>query len=137
MMKKLLTVLVLMAIVAGAVVPILVQADTVSACEGRTPGYWKNHIEEWEGWGPGACFNHVFGVGPHQTLINVLNTGGGKWYALDRHAVAAILNATSSDLDFYDYSWVIQNVQDAYGTGNWEYYKDILEDANEMGVAGD
>lgn len=136
-MKKLLVIIVIMVIVVGAVVPVLARAGTAAACtEGLTPGYWKNHIEAWEGWGPNACFNHVFGVGPHQRLIDVLNTGGGKWDALNRHAVAALLNATS-DLDFHSYDWVINNVRAAYSSGNWGYYKSLLEDANEMGVAGD
>ncbi len=47
-----------------------------------------------------------------------------------------MLNATS-DLNFYSYDWVINNVRAAYSSGNWEYYKNILEAANSMGVAGD
>jgi len=145
-MKKLLVLLILMVITIGSVVPVLAQTSSASACtgtEGLSPGYWKNHLEDWPkgaepGWGPYACFNHaVFHVGPCKSLIDVLNTGGGGEKAFDRQAVAALLNATSPlGLDFHSLGWVQGIVQDAYRTKNWDYYKNILEAANNMGVAG-
>lgn len=133
-MKKLLLILVVMAMLVGAVVPVLVQADTASACwEGRTPGYWKNHTGAWVGYSTGADFNSVFGVGPHKTLLEVLRTGGGKWDALHRHAVAALLNSTSG-ITFLGSDAVIDVVLWAYSpAGNWESAKDYLEALNESG----
>lgn len=134
MKKKLLLIAVVMAVLVGAVVPVLVQADTASACwEGRTPGYWKNHTSAWKVYKTTDNFRTVFGVGPDKSLIQVLNTGGGKWDALHRHAVAALLNSTSGVV-FLGPDAVIDVVQWAYSpAGNWASAKDYLEDLNESG----
>ncbi len=141
-MKKLLAILVVIAIAVGAVVPVLVQADTASACGivGLSPGYWKNHMAvwdgtdpEWDGPVPGAYFDVVFGVGPHKTLLEVLNTGGGKLVALNRAALAALLNSywlDSETSSWYYYSaWYIKtHVQDAYnGIRSWQSVKAEFE----------
>lgn len=130
-MKKLLVVLVLMGILVAAVLPV-----TASACtQGLTPGYWKQpqHFDAWVTYSPTSNFLEVFGVGPDASLLEVLWTGGGEWNALNRHAVAALLNSTVPGTDFYLTSEVISGVQWAYSTGNWEYVKDILVTANESG----
>lgn len=132
-MKKFFAVLVLVAIIVAAVVPVLAHADTASACwEGRTPGYWKNHVDDWVGYSTGDHFVDVFGVGPDEDLLDVLTTGGGKWTAMHRHAVAALLNSTAGGY-FYDTEDVIYAVQWAYDHDNWWTVKDWLETANEYG----
>jgi len=147
MMKRLLAILVVMAMVVGALIPVLAQTSAASACEnGLTPGYWKNHTEvwdndplgEWDGPVPGDSFEDVFGVdipGADVTLLQALQTGGGQWKALNRHAVAALLNsywlgAESDGWDYYsEYHIIVEVVQEAYDSGNFEFWKNHLEEA--------
>ena len=102
--------------------------------EGCTPGYWKNHVDSWNTYGPSQRFNafDVFGVGPDKELLKVLKQGGGHEKALGRHAVAALLNA--AHLEDYEYSvdQVIGMVKAAY-TDKYDYedIKDLLELENE------
>ena len=81
-------------------------------------------------------YNTVFGVTAfeNKTLGDALATGGGGEKALMRHATAALLNAASPDVD-YDLteSEVIQIVQNAYATGDFESAKNTLEKQNELG----
>jgi hypothetical protein len=59
--------------------------------------------------------------------------GGGE-NALARHAVAALLNASSPDVDYYtDVAGVIALVQEAYATGEFESAKDLLDLQNNLG----
>ncbi|MBI4304239.1 MAG: hypothetical protein HY665_07900 [Chloroflexi bacterium] len=102
--------------------------------EGLTPGYWKNHLSAWQGYTPSQYFDAVFGVGPHVTLLKALQTGGGGAFALGRHAVAALLNAASSNVDYpLAEAQVIALVQNAYATGTFEGVKNTLEGYNELG----
>ncbi|MHA2219567.1 MAG: hypothetical protein ACXACY_26980 [Candidatus Hodarchaeales archaeon] len=110
--------------------------------EGCTPGFWKQsqHFESWQ-INPDADFDTLFGVdslGPDMTLLEVLRRGGGGMYALNRHAVAAFLNIISPDVSYlYTPGEVIQMVQEAYATGDFEAMKMILEYQNEMGCLFD
>ncbi len=70
--------------------------DKKYTCQGRTPGYWKNH----DGWpspyNKNTKFKDVFDPSSpfeNKTLLEVLETGGGGDYELGRHIVAALLNA--------------------------------------------
>jgi hypothetical protein len=105
--------------------------------EGCTPGFWKNHPEEWPArFDPEDEFDEVFGVviadDPDLTLGEALELGGGGENALARHAVAALLNAASGDVDFeFTVAEVINKVQEAIETGNIEEVKNELEDENE------
>jgi len=98
--------------------------NVVPGNEGCTPGYWKNHPEQWDGVAPDATstiiytlkFNATFGVTPTQsglpdtaTLMDAVNLGGGGLYALDRHAAAALPSA-----DSVNYSYSVQGVIDLY-----------------------
>jgi hypothetical protein len=104
--------------------------------EGCTPGFWKNHtgqgpgnqLNEWVTYATGDDFNAVFGVGPSVTLLTALNTGGGGEAALGRHAVAALLNASSSVDYFYTVAQVIGIVQDAYAIGTKGAFNDAKDD---------
>lgn len=107
--------------------------------EGCTPGYWKQtqHFDSWSGTGfaPGDSFDSVMGVdSSFNTLLNGLKANGGGENALARHAVAALLNASSSGVDYeYTSAEVIALVQDAYASGDFESAKNLLEAQNEMG----
>jgi hypothetical protein len=73
--------------------------------EGCTPGYWKqqHHFDSWTApYDPTDSFNTTFGdtwFTPDITLLQALQLGGGGKNALARHAVAALLNAASDDVD--------------------------------------
>lgn len=73
--------------------------------EGCTPGYWKNHLEDWPptGFDPGDDFDTVFGVdlfSPDITLEQAVNAKGGGVNKLARHGTAALLNAAHPDVDY-------------------------------------
>ncbi|MDT8369918.1 MAG: hypothetical protein RQ745_11990 [Longimicrobiales bacterium] len=83
--------------------------------EGCTPGYWRqaHHFDSWEGFDPSDSFDAVFGGNhfPGETLGEVVRARGGGINALARHAVAALLNASSSGVD---YDLTTQEVIDAF-----------------------
>lgn len=106
--------------------------------EGCTPGFWRqaHHYDSWAGFSPGDDYETVFGVDAifDATLGQAAKLGGGGEYALARHAVAALLNSTDPDVDYsFTTAQVIDLVQDAYATGDFEDAKDMLADANEEG----
>jgi hypothetical protein len=104
--------------------------------EGCTPGYWKQtqHFDSWVGYSQGDSFSGVFGVPYEKTLLEAAQTGGGGEKALGRHAVAALLNASSPDVSYaYTTAEVIALVQDAWATGDYESAKNLLEVENELG----
>jgi hypothetical protein len=106
--------------------------------DGCTPGFWRqaHHYDSWVGFSPGDDYETVFGVDAvfDATLGEAAWFGGGGEYALARHAVAALLNSTSPDVDYaFTTSQVIDLVQNAYATGDFEDAKDMLEDENEEG----
>ena len=78
--------------------------------EGLTPGFWKNHTDLWVTCTPDQTLESVFDVPDHlglddKTLLEALNFGGGtsvKGAAqnLFRHAVAAILNASHTLVEY-------------------------------------
>jgi uncharacterized membrane protein len=78
--------------------------------EGCTPGFWKNHPEDWEGFSTDQTLASVFGptglggLGS-TTLLDALSFKGGSTITaakriLLRHAVAALLNSAHSGVDF-------------------------------------
>jgi hypothetical protein len=107
--------------------------------EGCTPGYWRqdHHYDAWTGYAPGDSFDTVFGVTASfspATLGNAVALGGGGENALARHAVAALLNAATPNLNYaYSSGEIIAGVQDAYATGEFEAFKDLLDKANNAG----
>lgn len=103
--------------------------------EGCTPGYWKqtHHFDSWVSYAPGDSFATVFGVAYDKTLVEALGTGGGGAKALGRHAVAALLNASSSVDSSFTTGEVIALVQDAYASGDYESVKNVFEADNESG----
>jgi hypothetical protein len=149
MKKTLVVIAVAMLIAVGSVAPVLASTGTAEACDGLSPGYWKNHTKTWDGshpnwdqtdpeWGhraprPGDRFCCWFGVGPEATLLEVLNTRGGKFDSLNRAAVAALLNsfyhdAEADSWDYYSVYGVRTRVQDAYnGVTSWQSVKADFE----------
>ena len=111
--------------------------------EGCTPGYWKQdqHLDSWVGTGyaPNQDFDTVFGVNffnPNQTLVQAAGANGGGTDALARHAVAALLNSASADVDYpYTTAQVLDIVQGdgAYAGLSVEARKNLLAAANELG----
>jgi hypothetical protein len=112
-----------------------------SGGQGCTPGYWKQsqHFGSWTGYTPGQMFSSVFAPSnafSDKTLLQVLSLGGGGLNALGRHAVAALLNASSAGVD-YDLS--VQQVIDAFNTASTgsknaiENQKNILDMLNNQG----
>jgi hypothetical protein len=75
---------------------------------GCTPGYWKNHTEDWVGFAPDQLVSDVFsnaGSLGSGTLLAALSAGGGSSLTaakalLIHHAVAALLNSTHPDIDY-------------------------------------
>lgn len=106
--------------------------------EGCTPGYWKqpHHLDSWVGYSPDDDYETVFGVDASfdKTLRGALKQGGGGEKALGRHAVAALLNASSLDVSYaFTEAEVIAVVQDAYASGDFEGVKNQLAAENKQG----
>jgi hypothetical protein len=112
--------------------------------QGCTPGYWKNHLDRWEGVLPGHDFNGTFGVdlfNPNIDLQTAIGLTGGGNSALARHATAALLNAhggvANADGTTVSYPYtvadVIAMVKDAVAEGTIEATKDLFADANQLG----
>ena len=107
--------------------------------EGLTPGYWKQtqHFDTWvaTGYNPSDSFNTIFGVNDpdNPTLLQALQTGGGGFDALGRHAVAALLNSAHPNIEYaYTTAQVIAKVQSAYANPSTvETIKDQLAVENE------
>jgi hypothetical protein len=113
-------------------------AEGVGGGEGCTPGYWKQsqHFDSWQGYTTGQRFNQVFGVNAagNPTLLAALKQGGGGFQALNRHAVAALLNTANQNVDYlYATQQVITLVQQAYASGDPEGIKNQLAAQNEAG----
>jgi hypothetical protein len=108
--------------------------------EGLTPGYWKQpqHFFAWQGYTQAQTFDSVFGVNTFGslTLLGALAQGGGGAKALGRQAVAALLNAANTSIDYPLYSsQIIQLVHDALTSGNAttiENLKDQLQAYNSL-----
>src|SRR5438093_321792 len=73
--------------------------------EGLTPGFWKQtqHFSDWVGYTQSQNYNTVFGVNddPTLTLLGALQRGGGGMNALGRQAVAALLNASNPNINYF------------------------------------
>jgi ribosomal protein L31 len=104
--------------------------------EGCTPGYWRqpHHYDSWVGYAPSDIFSDVFGVGPDLALGDAVELGKGGESALVRHAVAALLNAASPDVSYaMTEAEIIDLVQQAFDSGDFEAAKDLLDELNNSG----
>ena len=125
--------------------------------EGCTPGYWKNNWVRWQGVEPGnawttpyvggTSFGSVFGVSitvrvgrvniTNLTLLQALNAQGGGINALARHAVAALLNAQSPDVDYAMTAGdVVTAVHNAIEGGDGAVIEDLKNDLDGYNNAG-
>jgi len=95
--------------------------------EGCTPGYWKNHVEDWPAaYAPTDIFSDIFGGSYDVDLLTALKAGGGGIKRAGRHGTAALLSAAHAGVDYaYSIAEVIALVQ------NGDI--DALEAANEAG----
>ena len=118
----------------------------VVGTEGCTPGYWKNHLDSWQGFEPQQTLGDVFGFtdyGLHdKTLIEGLELKGGKGVEgaaeiLLRIAVASLLNAAHPDVGYtMSTAEVISSVNTALASNDRETMlalKDQLDFDNNLG----
>jgi hypothetical protein len=109
--------------------------------EGCTPGYWKNHLEDWGSTDPNADFFVFFGIDPvgnnvQDIIGNMDQNADGKltlleaisaevktsknngWFAaLARHAVAAYLNASNPDVGYqYGTAYILSETEKVFET---------------------
>ena len=108
--------------------------------QGCTPGYWRQeqHFDSWVGYVPTQLFSTVFADAfPGKTLGQVVATGSAGLNALGRHAVAALLNASSAGVSFdMTPQQVIDAFNAAYASGNArriEELKNRLDMLNNQG----
>jgi hypothetical protein len=110
--------------------------------EGCTPGYWKNHLGSWPApYTPSTTLGSVFTGLPagyaSLTLQQALNLGGGGLNALLRQAVSALLNASSSEVDYpLSATEVISLTNAAIASGMYEATKDVFDQYNNLGAPG-
>lgn len=124
--------------------------------EGCTPGYWKNHTEDWLETPDGAVsyetteiFGDIFGVDYDVTLLDALQGGGGNNLAgskkiLARAATAALLNAAHDGLGYPlsryfatdDGDALFVAVQDVWDTGDRDAILDLAADLDAMNNLG-
>ena len=118
----------------------------VAACEwGCTPGYWKNHTENWGAYLPSRTLAQVGFVVPaavgdgSDTLLEALQGGGGPRLEgagkiLLRAAVASLLNGTlAGGLGYYDDTVTAANAAMAtlsrdtmlWWAGEFDYYNNL------------
>jgi len=102
---------------------VLLVAEPPPVYEGLSPGYWKNHAEDWDGVATSMSFEEFFfgspqpglswkvkaltstgkekfSTQPDITLMQALELTGGDAAALARQAVAAVLNARDEDVTY-------------------------------------
>lgn len=118
--------------------------------EGCTPGYWRqpHHFDSWVDYEPGDLLGSVFdlpgGLQLEQpehrtdptglTLHDGVVLRGGGVNALIRHAVAALLNASSGDVDYdLTVSEVVTKFNAAVDGGDVDGLKAEFESFNEQG----
>ncbi|SMD42766.1 hypothetical protein SAMN00777080_1331 [Aquiflexum balticum DSM 16537] len=97
-----------------------------------SPDFWSQNTKFWTGYDPSDLYADVFGVPRFGTLLENVTANGGGANALARHSVAAILNATRTEVGYdLTVSEIIAGVQAAYASGDFESFKNVLEVENE------
>lgn len=119
---------------------------------GCTPGFWKNHTDVWPTTdginGPGTDVEDFFGLvdgsANNRTFGLTLNLRGRAnkipFLKLLKHAVAAVLNAASADVNYeFTVAEIIAAVQTAIAGGDNAMLaqKDIFDTANNRGCTID
>lgn len=110
--------------------------------EGCTPGFWRNHPQAFPApYTASTLLGSVFsGLSPtyaNLTLAQALALGGGGLDALLRQAVAALLNAASTDVDYpLTVAQVISLTNAAIASGDYEATKDLFDEYNNLTTPG-
>jgi hypothetical protein len=110
--------------------------------EGCTPGFWKNHPEAFPApFTPATTLGSVFTGLPANyaslTFQQALGQGGGDLNALLRQAVAALLSATSPEVDYpLTADEVISLTNAAIASGIYEPTKDLFDQYNNLEAPG-
>lgn len=115
--------------------------------EGLSPGFWKNHPAMWTAPYHGDMTLGAAGFSgslyQSSTMMQALNFGGGSGVAgaqriLFRAAVAALLNAADSDIDYpLTIAQVLSDVNAALATGSRDTMlalAEILDGHNNLGL---
>ena len=145
------------AVILAAAVPFTLLSSGVAGAvnvgeEGCTPGYWKNHTENWEEYQPGTQLQYIFkdtagtrfGTVTLQQALSLKGGPGvdGATQILLRAATASILNAAHEDLGypyrrFNDNQFgIMTQVSDALQSGDRSTILDlarVLDEANNLG----
>jgi hypothetical protein len=123
------------------------QEDLTEDYEGLTPGYWKNHEEDWQGYEINDDISEVFNLPASidnidTTLLNGLKFKGGKGIEgaariLLRSAIAALLNAEHELVNYpLNPNEVITDVNNALASldrSTMLDLKDLLDEYNNLG----
>jgi hypothetical protein len=116
--------------------------------EGRTPGFWKNHLDAWEGFSPTQKLSDVFSFPSslsslgNSTLLQALSFKGGSSLSgaaqiLLRAAVASLLNSASSFVDFpLSTATVISDTNTALASNNRGTILDQAAEFDELNNLG-
>lgn len=114
--------------------------------EGLTPGFWKNHLDAWEGYSADQQVGDVFNVPSEldgKSLLDALKFKGGKGEIgaariLLRVSVAALLNAANDDVHYpLTRHGIIDQVNDALDSGDRDEMldlKDMFDEYNNYGT---
>jgi hypothetical protein len=127
-----------------------VTVTVVAGDDGCTPGFWKNHPEDWVGYSPTQLVGSVFDDVPPSlggaTLLQALSFGGGSGTEgaariLLRAGVAALLNAAHPEVSYLlSTAQVIDEVSEALASGSRDTILDLadrLDRANNAGCTVD
>jgi len=80
------------------------ETEAPTTSQGCTAAFWRQQpLDSWSAYSPSDQVETVFGVDAFigdPTLAEALRLGGNSTRALAREAVAALLNASSSDIDY-------------------------------------
>jgi hypothetical protein len=110
--------------------------------EGCTPGFWKNHPGAFPApFTPQTTLGTVFTGLPSGyaslSFQQALSLGGGDLNALLRQAVAALLNASSTEVDYpLTADQVIALTNAAIASGIYEPTKDLFDSYNNLEAPG-
>ncbi|QOY94689.1 hypothetical protein IM543_01870 [Massilia sp. UMI-21] len=109
-------------------------ADKPTACNGKSPGYWKNH----GGW-PSAsntAFSEVFSCGSRyagtygkKTLLDILRGCDFDKYNLGMHLVATYLNVLSGRIGFLSVATLQQMWRELQSPGYYQPAKGVFWNA--------
>lgn len=115
--------------------------------EGCTPGYWKNHTDNWQETKTTTLFSALFSDGTSGVLVGVtmqqaLAGGGGSGVAgaekiLARAAAAAWLNAAHEGLGYpLRRNWFVPSVITALESGNRQQMLSLAAELDALNNLG-